>query len=124
METLASRIEREGGLPEIDAVGWVIRLAFSVEQIHALGSVHGRLSADGILITEDRCTSEGRLIPFAELPENVAYHSPERERGEGGSHADDTWAVAVILYLALSGNLPFSGTTDDEVRRKIRSVPA
>jgi hypothetical protein len=124
METLASRITRDGGLPEIDAVGWAIRVAFSVEQLHALGAVHGRLSADGILIESEKCTSEGRLIPFSELPENVAYHSPERELGEGGSQADDTWAVAVLLYLALSGSLPFSGPTDDEVRRKIRSVPA
>src|SRR5262249_32543937 len=116
METLAARIEREGKLAEIDAVGWAIRVAFSVEQIHALGGVHGRLSAGGILIESEKCTSEGRLLPFSQLPENVAYHSPERELGEGGSQADDTWAVAVMLYLGLSGNLPFHGATDDEVR--------
>ncbi len=124
METLASRVAREGGLQEIDAVGWAIRVARSVQRIHERGGVHGRLSADGILIESGKCTTEGRLIPFAELPENVAYHSPERERGEGGSQADDTWAVAVTLYLALSGSLPFSGTSDDEMRRKIKTVPA
>jgi hypothetical protein len=124
METLASRVAREGGLQEIDAVGWAIRVARSVERVHERGGVHGRLSADGVLIESGKCTTEGRLIPFAELPENIAYHSPERERGEGGSQADDTWAVAVTLYLALAGNLPFSGSTDDEVRRKIKTVPA
>jgi hypothetical protein len=124
METLASRIAREGGFTEVDAVGWVIRLARSVEEMHGRGAVHGRLSADGIRIALDACDSEGQLIDFADLPENVAYHSPERERGEGGSQADDTWAVAVTLYFALSGSLPFHGATDVEVRRKIANVPA
>ena len=124
METLASRIAREGGLNEVDAVGWAIRMARSVERMHDDGFVHGRLSADGIRIALDACDSEGELIELADLPENVAYHSPERERGEGGSQADDTWAVAVTLYFALSGSLPFHGATDDEVRRKIASVPA
>jgi hypothetical protein len=124
METLASRIARDGGLQEVDAVGWAIRVARTIEQSHDRGRTHGRISADGVLIASEQCTSEGRLIPFAELPENVAYHSPERELGEGGSQDDDTWAVAVLLYFALAGSLPFSGFNDDDVRRKIRSVPA
>src|SRR5580693_7211473 len=124
METLASRIAHHGALAESDAVGWALRVARAVEAIHERGDVHGRLSAAGLLIAADPCTSEGSLIPFAELPENVAYHSPERERGEGGSQADDTWAVAVTLYLLLSGSLPFSGSSDAEVRRKIQSVAA
>ncbi len=105
-------------------MGWAIRLSRSVEEMHAKGRVHGRLSADGIRIALDACDSEGELIELADIPENIGYHSPERERGEGGSQADDTWAVAVTLYLTLSGNLPFVGATDDEVRRKIASVSA
>jgi eukaryotic-like serine/threonine-protein kinase len=124
METLAARIAREGALPEADAVGWVIRVSRSVERIHERLGEHGRLSADAILIESGACVSEGRLLDFVDLPVSVAYHSPERSRGEGPSSADDAWALAVMLYFALSGSLPFSGATVDEVRRKITSVPA
>src|SRR5689334_21938056 len=124
METLASWIARNGALQETDAVGWVIRVARTVERMHERFDVHGRISADGLLIENDVRTSSGKLLDFVALPENVAYHSPERILGEGASQADDCWALSVMLYFALSGSLPFSGANDDEVRRKIAGEAA
>ncbi len=41
METLAALVERDGPLNELDAVGWVIRLAKRLEELHRLGVAHG-----------------------------------------------------------------------------------
>ncbi len=124
METLTARLVRGGPLTEADAVGWAVRIARAVEPVHERLGEHGRISADALEIEAESCTSEGRLVDFADLPANPAYHSPERTRGGGASQADDTWALAVTLYFALSGTLPFSGSTPEEVRRKVTSVPA
>ncbi|WP_437991167.1 hypothetical protein [Sorangium sp. So ce145] len=118
METLAARIARAGPLPDRDAVGWVVRLAKRVESLHARGTVHGRLSAACVVIEGEPCTSTGWLSDPLATPAFVGYRSPERAAGEGPSRRDDTWALAVTLYTALSGALPFPAESDQELRRK------
>ncbi|WP_437896008.1 hypothetical protein [Sorangium sp. So ce124] len=118
METLAARIARAGPLPDRDAVGWVVRLAKRVESLHARGTVHGRLSAACVVMEGEPCTSTGWLSDPLATPAFVGYRSPERAAGEGPSRRDDTWALAVTLYTALSGALPFPAESDQELRRK------
>ncbi|XYH96831.1 hypothetical protein ACMHYB_55165 [Sorangium sp. So ce1128] len=117
METLAARIARAGPLPDRDAVGWVVRLAKRVESLHARGTVHGRLSAACVVMEGEPCASRGWLSDPLATPAFVSYRSPERAAGEGPSRQDDTWALAVTLYVALSGRLPFPGESDRELRR-------
>ncbi|WP_437287013.1 hypothetical protein [Sorangium sp. So ce406] len=117
METLAARIARAGPLPARDAVGWVIRLAKRVERLHGRGTVHGRLSAACVVMEGEPCASSGWLSDPLATPAFVGYRSPERAAGEGPSRGDDTWALAVTLYVALSGKLPFPAESDREVRR-------
>ncbi|MGK4001212.1 hypothetical protein WMF31_01205 [Sorangium sp. So ce1036] len=119
METLAARIARAGPLPDRDAVGWVIRLAKRVERMHARGTVHGRLSAACVISEDAPCTSKGWLSDPIATPSSVSYRSPERAAGEGPSRRDDTWALAVTLYVTLSGKLPFPARNDRELRRAI-----
>ncbi|WP_437546659.1 hypothetical protein WME97_43050 [Sorangium sp. So ce367] len=124
METLAARIARAGPLPDRDAVGWVVRLAKRVESLHARGTVHGRLSAACVVMEGEPCTSTGWLSDPLATPAFVGYRSPERAAGEGPSRRDDTWALAVTLYTALSGALPFPAESDQELRRKQGAGPA
>src|SRR6185503_12853400 len=115
METLASRIAREGALNTTDAVEWIVRLARSVERIHARGSVHGRISPHCLLIELEACASSGRLVAPDRAPALLAYQSPERLAGKAGgdpSWGDDMWALAATLYEALAGTPAFQGATD------------
>ncbi|WP_438006139.1 hypothetical protein WME89_47235 [Sorangium sp. So ce321] len=117
METLAARIARAGPLPDRDAVGWVVRLAKRIDSLHARGTVHGRLSAACVVMEGEPCASRGWLSDPLATPAFVSYRSPERAAGEGPSRQDDTWALAVTLYVALSGKLPFAAESDRELRR-------
>ncbi|WP_437754752.1 serine/threonine protein kinase [Sorangium sp. So ce1389] len=117
METLAARIARAGPLPDRDAVGWVVRLAKRIEKLHARGTVHGRLSAACVVMEGEPCASRAWLSDPLATPAFVSYRSPERAAGEGPSRQDDTWALAVTLYVALSGRLPFPAESDRELRR-------
>ncbi|MGK3999130.1 hypothetical protein [Sorangium sp. So ce1024] len=124
METLAARVARAGPLPARDAVGWVVRLAKRVERLHARGTVHGRLSAACVVTEDEPCASRGWLSDPLATPAFVGYRSPERAAGDGPSRRDDTWALAVTLYVALSGRLPFPAESDGELRRLQRAGAA
>jgi eukaryotic-like serine/threonine-protein kinase len=121
METLAARVAHAGGLRDTDAVGWVVRLAKRVERMHARGTVHGRISPECVVMQSEACTSKGWLSDPLQTPVLVSYRSPERAAGEGASRRDDTWALAVTLYEALSAKLPFAAETDQELLGKIRA---
>ncbi|MBW2524914.1 MAG: hypothetical protein JRI23_12090 [Deltaproteobacteria bacterium] len=122
METLASWIAQEGKLAVQDAVGWVVRVAKALEPIHKLGIAHGRLSAEAILTTGSNCLGDGAVVGTADIADAVAYHCPDRARGKDASIHSDTWALAIILYEALTGSRPFRATTDDQLLAEIGGV--
>jgi len=104
-------------------VGWAVRLAKRVEELHRLGVAHGGVSANIILSDGPSCQGRGVLGDVRQAASRPSYHSPERHEGRGISPADDTWGAAVTLYLLLTGRMPFEGTTPDELRSRIASTP-
>lgn len=125
METLADRIAREGPINELDAVGWAIRLAKRIEEMHALGVIHGSVSPACLLMGGRDRAARARLLDVRRSPASVACQSPERVNGGGISQADDTWALACTLYAALTGNAAFGGADDAQLMQKIlSSAPA
>jgi hypothetical protein len=104
-----------------DAVGWAVRLAKRVEELHRLGVAHGGVSANIVLSDGPSCQGRGVLGDVREAASRPSYHSPERHDGRGISPADDTWGAAVTLYLLLTGQFPFAGTSPDELRQRMAS---
>ncbi len=110
METLARRLEADGPLPTRDAVRLIARLARTVEGLHGAGVAHGRLGPLAVLIPGKRLASARLVRPVAAeaLP---LMQAPEHEADEPPTSADDTWAVALLLYVALTGQPLASSTT-------------
>lgn len=52
------------------------------------------------------------------LAGTIAYMSPEQAGGEGLSEASDWYSVGVMLFEALSGNLPFEGKSSEVLLAK------
>jgi hypothetical protein len=123
VEKLAAYVVREGGLSTEDAVGWVVRLTSTLEPIHGLGVSHGRVSAKAIQIEAPRCTSPGHLLDAGDLADDPAYFSAERIIEGTRSPSDDTWAAGVMLYRMLTGELPYRGSSIEEMRRLIAGPP-
>lgn len=119
LQTLADLVERHGGLDALQAVQWAARLARTVEPLHARGGAHGSLCADAVHTRDEDPGGDAWLSPSHALVSPPPYHCPERAVGGSISPADDVWAVAVTLYYALTGSMPFDGVTDAEVAERM-----
>ena len=119
METLADRIARDGPVHELDAIGWAIRLAKRIEALHQLGVAHGSVSPACILTAGQDRNARAYLADVQHTTPTPAYQSPERIMGGNISMADDVWALASTLYALLTGQSPFAGSSDAEVRQRI-----
>jgi serine/threonine protein kinase len=92
-------------------------LCCAVQYVHQHLMVHADLKCNNVLVTDDgsvRLLDFGvaRLVhgshdeqgPMALTPE---FASPEQLRGEMVSTASDVYSLGVVLYLLLTGELPF-----------------
>ncbi len=69
-------------------------------------------------LTDETMTKSGTLWG------TPAYMSPEQAKGDRVGSAADVYAIGVILYELICGNLPFNATTQMGLAMKHISVPA
>ncbi len=122
--------------PDFDRIRrLVLQLARGLHTVHASGKVHRDIKPPNVLVTgDDRAvlldfglvTELSRIgMPEAE-PQTVgtpAYMSPEQALALPGSPASDWYSVGVMLYQALAGELPFTGTTLEILTGKQTAAP-
>jgi len=93
---------------------------------HANGIVHGALTPDNIIVTDRPADPDFlQVLDFgrnqAGAPEarriagQPAYMSPEQARGEAFDERTDIYAVGVILYEMLCGEVPFDAETPSAI---------
>lgn len=115
------------------------QLVRGVMAIHAAGKLHRDLKPSNVLVT-----SEGRVVildfglvqdaPAVEdrdgaSERNVvvgtpAFMAPEQAAAMRAEEASDWYAVGVMLYMSLTGRLPFEGRVSDVLSRKQNAEPS
>jgi len=127
-ESMGSILRRELRLPAIQAVQMLLPLADGLRSAHDKGIVHRDIKPDNILVARDEFgRQQPKLLDFgiakvdqshsAEdrklTQEGIAlgspdYMSPEQALGrEDIDHRTDVWALCVVLYESITGQMPW-----------------
>ena len=140
-ESLADHLARRRKITVHDAVELLSPIMDALSAAHARGIVHRDLKPDNVFLSRD---GAGRLVPklldfgVAKLMEPTSgtvtqtgvvigtplYMSPEQAgaRRDIGPPAD-VWSMAVVLYEALTGTLPYEETSTTALVVAILTTP-
>ncbi len=133
-EGLSKRIEKKGPLSLPAACGVFESALLALGAAHEKGIVHRDLKPDNIFLVHRKGELPGvKIIDFGiskfiyadeqtkitqdgSMLGTPAYMSPEQARGlDNVDHRTDLYAMGVILYELLTGDLPFIGSTYSEL---------
>ena len=108
------------------------QLAIGVRALHNAGKMHRDLKPHNVLVTNDGrvvildfgiarevASTLSQLTAEAGFLGTLAYMSPEQARGADSTPASDWYAVGVMLFEALTGRLPFTGTLSRVLAAKL-----
>ena len=132
-EDLAVLVEREGALPTETAVGYVLEACEAIAEAHSVRVIHRDLKPANLFLAR-RPGEKKPIVKVLDfgiskvLDEAVSltktasglgsalYMAPEQMRNaKDCDERADVWAIGVILYELLSGEVPFGGQSVHQV---------
>ncbi len=116
------------GLAAEVVVDYAIQIAEALDHAHRRTVIHRDLKSANVMVTEegtikvfdfgiarklnsDAGAGRQTLTQAGLITGTPAYMAPELLRGEPPTRQTDLWAAGVLLYEALTGQLPFTGPT-------------
>ncbi|CAD6241808.1 unnamed protein product [Miscanthus lutarioriparius] len=121
---LFALVSARGPLPEPEAAGLVAQLADALAGCHRRGVAHRDVKPDNLLFDASGALRLGDFgsadwfgdgRPLTGLVGTPYYVAPEVVAGKEYTEKVDVWSAGVVLYMMLSGTVPFSGATAGDI---------
>lgn len=132
---LKSIMQRRGRLGLDEGLALIVQACAGLGYAHRAGLVHCDVKPQNMLVTPDQRL---KVVDFGiaralatitpdERSEIVwgspQYFSPEQAAGGAPSPASDVYSLGVVMFEMLTGQLPFSASSPEELARLHREVP-
>ncbi|HUN64937.1 MAG TPA: protein kinase [Bacteroidota bacterium] len=106
------------GMPVQQALDWAVQIAQGLAAAHDKGIVHRDIKPENIMVTGDdkmkimdfgiaKLAGSSGLTRTRTSLGTLSYMSPEQAKGETADHRSDIWALGVVLFEMLTGEVPF-----------------
>jgi eukaryotic-like serine/threonine-protein kinase len=138
-EDLEARLTRQRKLGVQETLGITMQVARALQRAHAAGLVHRDLKPANIFLVHDDDREIAKVLDFgiakSQSPSLTSadsktktgsvmgtpyYMSPEQAQGtKEVDHRSDLWALAVVVYQCLTGELPFDSSALGDLFVKI-----
>ena len=135
--SLANLIDEHRPYSEEEALRWCRDALRALDYAHQYAIVHRDLKPSNLMLDARRQVKvidfgiarvfgEARITQMRDAaPGTLAYMSPEQILDpDEVRHQTDVYSMGIVLYELLSGDVPFKGKTDFEIKKNITSRPA
>jgi eukaryotic-like serine/threonine-protein kinase len=124
-------LERDGALSDLDVVRIGVALCDALEHAHARGVIHRDVKPANVMVPEDggspkltdfgiaRLADAAALTRTGDVVGTIAYMAPEQAEGRRVTGAADLYALALVLYEALSGTNPVRAESPGATARRV-----
>ena len=135
--SLSSELAR-GPMPLARGVDVLEQMCAALARAHDLGVIHRDLKSDNILLSTRggrkdfvkildfglaHLAMDPRLAPKGAVFGTPEYMSPEQARGEEANSQSDLYALGVLFFEMLTGQLPFRSNDRETLLEMQRSAP-
>jgi hypothetical protein len=124
--SLAARVRHEGALPVAEVLDLGQVLAEALAAAHAAGLVHGGVTATNVLFRPfgEPVLADGGLVVRRAFPSDppVDFAAPETVRDAVRDARTDLYGLGAVLYLALTGEVPYPGRMGERAEEHLLRV--
>ncbi|HEY2631220.1 MAG TPA: Stk1 family PASTA domain-containing Ser/Thr kinase [Solirubrobacteraceae bacterium] len=130
--SLKAVVREHGALSPGDAIDIVVQILLAARFAHKRGIIHRDIKPHNVILDEEgraKVTDFGiaragasDMTMTGSIMGTAQYLSPEQAQGYAVSETSDLYAVGVVLYELLTGNVPFEGDSAVSIALKQVSV--
>lgn len=128
-QTLKSVIKKRGALLQEEAVDYMKQLVSATAEAHRRGIIHRDIKPQNVIVKSDGsikildfgiALAKGsmQLTQANNVMGSVHYLAPELAKGESATAQSDIYALGIVLYEMLTGDVPFKGESAVQVAIK------